>query len=435
MIERYSTKEMRQIWSLENKFAIWRDIEIYVSEYWAEQGKITAEELQEIKQKATFSVERILEIEKEVNHDVIAFLTNLAENIGKPARHVHYGLTSSDVVDTAFSIQILQAHNLIDIAYKKLLKTLYQKAREYGDLPVVGRTHGVHAEPTTLGLKFLSHYMELYRCYQRLKKAAEELAVGKISGAVGTYSQIPMALEAYVLKKLNLEVDLVSTQVIARDRHAHYLQQLALSAMSLAHLAQEIRLLQKTESRELEEPFLKGQKGSSAMPHKRNPILCERICGLARVIAGYAETALQNIMLWHERDISHSSAERIIFPDATSLFEYMLLKMDFIMQNIIVYPENANKILEKTKGLLFSSRALLFITEKLKVSREKAYEIVQTEAMKVWENIDKENLKERLKNRDELKEISEEEWQEVFDLKSFLQNVPKIFERVPFPLD
>ncbi|MCS6984181.1 MAG: adenylosuccinate lyase [Leptospiraceae bacterium] len=434
MLERYSTEAMRQLWSLQRKFEIWRDIEIYTCEYWHKQGKITQEELEQIKAKASFSLKRIEELEAELNHDVLAFLTNLAENIGPSGRYVHYGLTSSDVVDTALSLQLREANELILKAFTKLLQVLYDQAHKYKELPMVGRTHGVHAEPITLGLKLLSHYMELWRARKRVQEAGLELNYGKISGAVGTYSQIPLELEEYVLGKLGLKVEPVSTQVIPRDRHAHYLASLASAATSVAHLAQEIRLLQKTESREVEEPFQKKQKGSSAMPHKRNPILCERLCGLARVIQGYAQVGWQNMLLWHERDISHSSAERIVLPDATSLMEYILLKMAFVVENLVVYEKKAERLIHYTGGLLFSSRALLFITEKLQISREEAYRLVQEEAMRLWENPEGPSLKERLMHREELKKIPPHEWDVVFHLPSFLEKIPRIFARVPPPI-
>jgi adenylosuccinate lyase len=295
--------------------------------------------LKEIQTKAKFQTDRVLEIEEEVHHDVIAFLTNLAENIGPSSRFVHYGLTSSDVVDTSLSVILQDAGKLILDKYKKYLESLFKQAHKYKDLVAVGRTHGVHAEPTTLGLKLLGYFEEAKRNYNRLEMALEESRFGKISGAVGTYSQLPPDLEAYVLKKMNLNVEPVSTQVIPRDRHAVLVNAISVAAQGISRLAQEVRLLQKTESREVEEPFQKGQKGSSAMPHKRNPVLCERMSGLARTIMGYSIAAQQNIPLWHERDISHSSSERIILPDATSLFEYMLVKMTFVVENLHVYEE------------------------------------------------------------------------------------------------
>lgn len=430
MIDRYSTPEMRKLWSLEHKFEIWKKLEIYVCEYWNKEGLIPDEDLANIKKKAEFSVERILEIESEVHHDVIAFTTNLAENIGPSSRYVHFGLTSSDVVDTALSHIAVDAGNLILKSYKEFLDALLSQARRYKNLVMVGRTHGVHAEPTTFGLKLLGYYEESARNYDRLKAALEEIRFGKISGAVGTYSQLPPELEEYALKKLGLQVEPVSTQVIPRDRHAIFLNAISLAAQGLARLAQEIRLLQKTESREVEEPFQRGQKGSSAMPHKRNPILCERISGLARVLLGYSTTAQQNIGLWHERDISHSSAERIILPDATSLFEYMLIKMKFVVEGLHVYEKNCTAVLNHTGGLIYSSRALLKITETLKMSREDAYKIIQGEAMEVWKNPEGKKLRERLISHKDLSSIDASEWNNVFDPNSFLENIDKIFYRI-----
>ncbi|GAB4425137.1 MAG: adenylosuccinate lyase [Turneriella sp.] len=433
MIDRYSTPEMRKLWSLKRKFEIWRDIEIAACEYWHTQGRITDAELNDIRTKSTFSVERVNEIENEIHHDVIAFLTALAENIGPASRHVHFGLTSSDIVDTAQMVLIVEAGALIDQALGKTLKALYDFAQKHKDLVVAGRTHGVHAEPTTLGLKFLGHYAELSRSRDRLRHALDDCRYGKISGAVGTYSQMPPELEAYVLGKFGLKAEPVSTQVIPRDRHAYFLQAIALTGQALYRLMQEIRLLQRTEGREVEEPFQKGQKGSSAMPHKRNPILAERICGLARVLSGYSTTGEYNIALWHERDISHSGAERVILPDATALIEYMLIKAAFVVENLHVHEKNCERVLDATHGLLFSSRALLTVTARTQMSREDAYAIVQEAAMATWENPDAGNLRARLEAHEKLKAISKAEWDKVFDARSFLTHVDLIFSRVAAP--
>lgn len=433
MIDRYSTPEIRRLWSLQRKFEIWRDIEIAACEYWHSKGKISDGELDDIKRKSTFTVERINEIENEIHHDVIAFLTALAENIGAASRHVHFGLTSSDIVDTAQMMLIQEAGGIIDKAMLKALSALYDFAQKHKDLVVAGRTHGVHAEPTTLGLKFLGHYAELSRARDRLKHALEDCRYGKISGAVGTYSQMPPELEAYVLGKCNLQVEPVSTQVIPRDRHAYFMQAIALAGQALYRLMQEIRLLQRTEGREVEEPFQKGQKGSSAMPHKRNPILAERICGLARVLSGYATTAEYNVPLWHERDISHSGAERVILPDATALIEYMLLKSAFVVENLHVHEKNCERVLDATHGLLFSSRALLTVTSATQMSREDAYALVQAAAMATWENPSTGNLRSRLEGNPTLKEITKSQWDEVFDARSFLAHIDTIFARVPHP--
>ncbi len=433
MIDRYSTDEMRRLWSLEHKFEVWKEIEVLACEYWHSVGRIPDADWKDIKEKANFNTNRVIEIENEVHHDVIAFLTNMAEYIGPASRFVHFGLTSSDVGDTALSYIVSEAMDRILSANRKYLTLLHSQAVAYKDLIVIGRTHGVHAEPTTLGLKLLGYYTEALRNYDRLRDAAREMKTGKISGAVGTYSQLPVELEAFVLEKMDLQVEPVSTQVIPRDRHAHLLNSMALSSQGIARLAQEIRLLQKTESREVEEPFQKGQKGSSAMPHKRNPILSERMGGLARVIAGYASTGLQNILLWHERDISHSGAERVILPDATSLLEYMFQKMSFVVENIHVYPETAEKILQSTKGLLYSSKALLVITEKLGISREDAYSIVQEAAMEVWANPEGSSLREKLAHHPSLSALEPTIWEEVFDPRPFVANVSRIFERIPDP--
>ena len=433
MIDRYSTPEIRKLWSLQRKFEVWRDIEIAACEYWHTKGNITDAELNDIRTKSTFTVERVNEIENEIHHDVIAFLTALAENIGPASRHVHFGLTSSDIVDTAQMVLILEAGALIDKALGKTLKALYDFAQKYKDLVVAGRTHGVHAEPTTLGLKFLGHYAELSRSRDRLRHALDDCRYGKISGAVGTYSQMPPELEAYVLGKFGLNAEPVSTQVIPRDRHAYFLQAIALTGQALYRLMQEIRLLQRTEGRELEEPFQKGQKGSSAMPHKRNPILAERICGLARVLSGYATTGEYNIALWHERDISHSGAERVILPDATALIEYMLIKSTFVVENLHVHEKNCERVLDATHGLLFSSRALLTVTAKTQMSREDAYAIVQAAAMATWENPAEGNLRTRLEGDARLAKVTAKDWDEVFDARSFLTHVDTIFARVPKP--
>jgi len=434
MIDRYSTSEMRHLWSLEHKFEIWKQIEVFACEYWNRDGLIPDEDMKNIATGADFDTARVLEIENEVHHDVIAFLTNMAEYIGPSSRFVHFGMTSSDVVDTGLSAILRDAGKLILNAYHNYLEALYRKVNEHKGLLMAGRTHGVHAEPTTLGLKLAGYYMEAQRNYDRLKTAFDETSFGKISGAVGSYSQLPPELESYVLEKIGLDVEPVSTQVIPRDRHAVLINAISVAAQGVARLAQEIRLMQKTESRELEEPFQKGQKGSSAMPHKRNPILCERMSGLARTLMGYSLSAQQNIMLWHERDISHSSSERIILPDATSLFEYMLIKMTFVVENLHVYPERAGEVLEMTGGLIYSSRALLKVTEKLGITREEAYKIVQNEAMNTWENQGgKKSLRDRLEARDELKGIEASDWDQVFDPHSFLARIDQIFDRVRAP--
>ncbi len=429
MIDRYSSESMRSLWSLEHKFSIWKEIEIFSCEYWHNAGKIPKADFSDIKEKATFSVKRIREIESTLHHDVLAFTTNLAENIGSASRFVHFGLTSSDIVDTAFSFTIQEAGVLILNQFQKYLNALKKQAIRYKNQVIVGRTHGVHAEPTTFGLKLLGFYEEGKRNYTRLQLAFDECAYGKISGAVGTYSQLPLDLEKFVLNRLKLKVEPMSTQVVPRDRHAFLINMIALTAHGLARLAQEIRLLQRTESREVEESFQKGQKGSSAMPHKKNPILCERICGITRILSGYAMSSYENILLWHERDISHSSAERIIFPDATSLIEYLLLKITFVIENLHVSPERCESVFNETSGLLFSSRVLLVITEKLEITREEAYAIIQSLAMKVWSNPQENHLRTLLEAHPDLSEISSHEWDQSFNVDDFLGNIEDIYSR------
>ncbi len=429
MLERYSTPKMREIWSLHHKFEVWKKIEILACEYWFREGKINKKDWEDIQVKADFKTDRISEIEREVHHDVIAFLTNLAENIGPASRYIHFGLTSSDVVDTSLSFLIREAGNRILSEYSLYLDALYEQSLKYKDQIMVGRTHGVHAEPTTLGLKLLGFFTEAERNYNRLKNAIENCSYAKISGAVGTYSQLSPDLEKFVVERLGLKVEPVSTQVIPRDRHSDLINVMALCAYGLARLAQEIRLLQKTESRELEEPFQKGQKGSSAMPHKKNPILCERICGLARIFSGYVTSGLQNILLWHERDISHSSAERVIFPDAMSLLEYMLIKMRFVIQNLSVSQKRCIEVSEETSGLLYSSRALLMLMEELKMNREEIYPLIQKEAMQVWSDPKKYHLRNLLQKHEKFQNIPIEKWDRVFDTKDFLKNIDQIFTR------
>ncbi len=430
MLNRYSTTKMRDLWSLQYKFSVWEKIELGACEYWFNQGKIPQNDWDAIQKKTSFNVERIQEIESEIHHDVLAFLTNMAENIGTSSRYVHFGLTSSDVVDTATSCIIIESSKLIISACKTFLNNLHKQAEQHKNVIVVGRTHGIHAEPTTLGIKLLGFYAEGFRNYTRLVDAFNEIAYGKISGAVGTYSQVPTDLEKFVLEKLSLQPEPISTQVIPRDRHANLLNAIALAGQGLARLAQEIRLLQKTESGEVQEPFQAHQKGSSAMPHKKNPILCERICGLARILTGYASSGMDNVLLWHERDISHSSAERILFPDALSLIEYMYIKLDFVIRNLYVSERNSKEVLNKTRGLIYSSRALLLITEELQITREKAYDIVQSLAMQVWDDPKNTYFPDQLRQHPALSQISEKQWDKVFDAKDFLTNIDHIFQSV-----
>lgn len=427
MIERYSRKEMADIWELENKFRIWLDIEIAVCEVYAEKGIIPAEDLRIIKEKADFSVERILEIENEVHHDVIAFTTAVAEKVGPSSRFIHYGLTSSDVVDTALSIQMKRAGEILLKDLDLLLDVLKENAIKYKNIHCMGRSHGVHAEPTTFGVKMALYYEAFKRNRERLVRAIENISYGKLSGAVGTFSNISPEIEELVCKRLNLKPDPVSTQVIQRDRHAEYMAALAITAGSLDQLATEIRHLQRTEVREIEEPFQKGQKGSSAMPHKRNPILSERITGIARVIKSNMNVALENITLWHERDISHSSAERIILPDSTIALDYLLHRMIFILKNLHIYPENMIQNIEKTGGLFYSQSLMLLLVEK-GFTREEAYKIVQDMAMRVWAR--EGSLKELvLKNTSVMDKVLPEEIDQVFDINRYYKNIDAIYKK------
>jgi len=427
MIERYSRKEMADIWELETKFRIWLDIEIAVCEVYAEKGIIPAEDLRIIKEKADFSVERILEIENEVHHDVIAFTTAVAEKVGPSSRFIHYGLTSSDVVDTALSIQMKRAGEILLKDLDLLLDVLKENAIKYKNIHCMGRSHGVHAEPTTFGVKMALYYEAFKRNRERLVRAIENISYGKLSGAVGTFSNISPEIEELVCKRLNLKPDPVSTQVIQRDRHAEYMAALAITAGSLDQLATEIRHLQRTEVREIEEPFQKGQKGSSAMPHKRNPILSERITGIARVIKSNMNVALENITLWHERDISHSSAERIILPDSTIALDYLLHRMIFILKNLHIYPENMIQNIEKTGGLFYSQSLMLLLVEK-GFTREEAYKIVQDMAMRVWAR--EGSLKELvLKNTSVMDKVLPEEIDQVFNINRYYKNIDAIYKK------
>ncbi|MBI1785252.1 adenylosuccinate lyase [Candidatus Sumerlaeota bacterium] len=383
MIDRYTLSEMRDLWSEEAKFQSWLDVEILACEAWAKKGEIPAADLRNIKKKAKFTVAEIEKIEQTVHHDVIAFTTCLANHIGKSARFVHLGLTSSDVVDTALALRMAKGFDLIFDKLDVLLKTLEKKAKAYKRMTMMGRTHGIHAEPTTLGLKFLIWLMEMRRNRTRLEAARKTIAVGKISGAVGTYAHTGPFIERYVCKKLGLAPAPVSTQVLQRDRHAEVLSAIALTGATVEKIATEVRNLQRTDIYELEEPFRKGQKGSSAMPHKRNPVGCEQLCGLARVLRGDLLVAFENIALWHERDISHSSAERIIIPDAMGLIHYMLHQINRILDGAQPKPDRIAQNLTKTGGLIYSQKVLLALIER-GVAREAAYEIVQRNAMKSW---------------------------------------------------
>jgi adenylosuccinate lyase len=428
MIARYTLPEMGAIWSQENKFQKWLDVEIAVCEVHAEDGIIPTDALEEIKSKAAFTVERINEIEKTTDHDVIAFTTNLAENIGESARFVHYGLTSSDVVDTANALLLKESCEVLLPKIDQLLEVLKRRAFEFKETPQIGRTHGIHAEPTSFGLTWALWYSEFQRNKERLEKAKETVSVGKISGAVGAFAHLAPDVEERVCKKLGIRAADVSTQVIQRDRYAEYLCTLAIIASSLEKIALQVRHWQRTEVREAQEKFKTGQKGSSAMPHKRNPILSERICGMARTVRANAIVGLENIALWHERDISHSSAERIVLPDSSATLDYILAKTASLLDNLVVYPENMLKNLNLTRGLVFSGQLLLALTQK-GVSREDAYVYTQRNAMKVWdEGGEYKDLV--MKDTDISSLLSEEEIARVFDVKHYLRNVEKVFERV-----
>jgi len=428
MIARYTLPEMAAIWSLENKFQKWLDVEIAVCEVHAEDGTIPAEAVEEIKAKAAFTVERINEIEKTTDHDVIAFTTNLAENIGESARFVHYGLTSSDVVDTANALLLKESCDVLLAKIDAMLPVLKRRALEFKDTPQMGRTHGIHAEPTSFGLVWALWYAEMQRNRERLERAKEGISVGKISGAVGAFAHLAPDVEERVCQRLGIKAAEVSTQVIQRDRYAEYLSVLAIIASTLEKIALQVRHWQRTEVREAQEAFKKGQKGSSAMPHKRNPILSERICGMARTVRANSIVGLENVALWHERDISHSSAERIVLPDSSATLDYMLAKATSLLDTLVVYPENMLKNIELTKGLTFSGQLMLALTQK-GVSREDAYVYTQRNAMKVWdEGGDYQVLVTN--DADVTSKLSPEEIARVFDLKHYLRNVEKVFERV-----
>ncbi|MDA8233426.1 MAG: adenylosuccinate lyase [Clostridia bacterium] len=427
MIDRYTLPEMGRIWALENKFRKWLDIEVAACEAMAELGKIPKEAVEVIKEKADFNVKRIEEIEAQTNHDVIAFLTCVAEYVGDESKYIHLGMTSSDVGDTALCLQMKEAGEVLLPKLETLREKIREKAKEHKYTPMIGRTHGIHAEPMTFGMKMLLWLAETERNIERLKRAIETISVGKISGAVGTYANLEPTVEAKVCAKLGLKVAPISTQVIQRDRHAEYMTTMAVIASSLDKFATEIRNLQRTDIREVEEFFGKGQKGSSAMPHKRNPITNERIAGLARVVRGNAQAALENVALWHERDITHSSVERVIVPDSTILLDYMLHLMIKVISNLLVYPEAMLENMNKTRGLIYSQRTLLALVDK-GILRERAYELVQRNAMQVWAT--KENFLDLLlADSDVMELISAEELKGLFDHSWYLRHVDEIFTR------
>ncbi|GFO53892.1 adenylosuccinate lyase [Geomonas sp. Red276] len=428
MIERYSRAEMARIWEPENRYSKWLEIEILACEAHAEMGRIPKDAVDRIRAKASFDVERIDEIERTVKHDVIAFLTSVADYIGDDSRFVHLGLTSSDILDTSFAMLLKEAGELIIEDIKKLMVVIKKRAFEHKMTPMMGRSHGIHAEPVTFGLKMALWYDEMARNLKRMQAANETIAYGKLSGAVGTFANIDPKVEEYVCRKAGLKPAPCSTQVLQRDRHAEYFTTLAIVASSIEKFAVEIRHLQRTEVLEAEEYFSKGQKGSSAMPHKRNPVLSENLTGLARLIRGYAVSAMENVALWHERDISHSSVERVIGPDATILMDFMLNRAIGLIENLVVYPENMMRNLNQMRGLIFSQRVLLKLAE-AGASREKAYALVQRNAMKVWEQ-GKDFQTELLNDAEVTGFLAADEIKEAFDLGYHMKNVDTIFTRV-----
>jgi len=428
MIERYTRPEMGAIWTEENKFKAWLEVEILACEAWAELGVIPKEDVALLRKNASFDVNRINEIELETRHDVVAFTRAVSETLGEERKWVHYGLTSTDVVDTALSYILKQANDILLKDIENFIQILKEKAQEHKYTVMMGRTHGVHAEPTTFGLKLGLWYEEMKRNLDRFKRAAEGVEYGKISGAVGTYANIDPFVESYVCEKLGTKPAPISTQTLQRDRHADYMASIALVATSIEKFAVEIRGLQKSETREVEESFAKGQKGSSAMPHKRNPIGSENMTGLARVIRGYMLTAYENVPLWHERDISHSSAERIILPDATIALNYMLNRFGNIVKNLTVFPENMKRNMDRTQGLIYSQRVLLALID-TGMTREEAYDLVQPKAMEAWEKqVPFRGLveaEEKITSR-----LSAETIEDCFDYNYHLKGVDAIFERL-----
>jgi adenylosuccinate lyase len=428
MIERYTLPEIGGIWSDKNKYKIWLEIEILACEAQSKLDRIPADAVREIRAKAKFDIERILEIEAEVNHDVIAFLTNVAEYVGESSRFIHYGMTSSDVLDTTLAVQMKRAGELILDKVDRLIEVLRLKAIQYKDTVMVGRSHGVHAEPITFGFKLAVWYSEMLRNKKRLNTAIQTISAGKISGAVGTFDHLEPFVEEYVCKNMGLTPAAISTQILQRDRHAEYFSTLAIVAASLEKIAVEIRHLQRSEVLEVEEPFGSKQKGSSAMPHKKNPILCERISGMARLVRSNLIAALENVALWHERDISHSSVERVIAPDSTITLYYMLTKSIQILEGMVVNEKKMLENLNSTHGLVYSQAVLLNLVDK-GVSREKAYRMVQRNAVKVWEN-NNSLFDELIVDKEVMQYLSETEIKKIFNLNIRLKNIDKIFLRL-----
>lgn len=429
MIERYSLPKMSGIWQDEFKFKTMLDIELLALEALARQGKVPSAAVKRIKKKAQFNLKQIKKLEEKTQHDVVAFVNSISQHIGPDARYLHFGLTSSDILDTTLGVQLKAASEILLEDVNKLIILLSKKAKKYKDMVCIGRTHGVHAEPTTFGLKLALWYDEMKRNLERLKLAKEEIAVGKISGAVGTFANVDPQVEAYVCRKLGLRPAKISTQIIQRDIYAVFLARLAIIGSSLEKFSTEIRHLQRTEVLEAEEPFGKGQKGSSAMPHKRNPVICERICGLSRILRANALVGMENIALWHERDISHSSCERVILPDSTILLDYMLNKFINVLDGLVVYPDNMLANLVKTKGLIFSQRVLLSLMDK-GLKRDEAYNLVQRCSMQAWAAKNKDFKEILLEDRELSKHLTSRELGSIFDLQYYLRNVNKIFRRL-----
>lgn len=438
MISRYTRPIMAELWSAEERLRVWCLVEFYACEAWYKFGRIPEKDYQIIKEKlipymengfTQENIKRVEEIERITKHDVIAFLTHLSEIIGPSARYLHLGMTSSDMLDTAMAWLMKRAMEIIIDDLKRIKEVLKERAYEFKDTLMIGRTHGIHAEPITFGLKLALWYEEMKRNEKRLNQALENISYGKISGAVGTFAHVPPEVEAYVCKKLGLKPDPISNQIVQRDRYAEYMSSLAILGTSVEKIATEVRHLQRTEVLEVEEYFSPGQKGSSAMPHKRNPILSENLCGLARLLRGYLIPALENVSLWHERDISHSSVERVIIPDATTVADFMLVRLEGLLKNLVVYPENMKRNFNLLKGLVFSQQVMLFLTEKGMI-REEAYKIVQELAMKVWQNKDLDFKELVFKDERISKFLSKEEVEKIFDVSYYLRYVDKIFERV-----
>ena len=428
MLERYSRPEMTAIWTEENKYQAWLEVEILADEAWAELGEIPKADVAKIRENATFDVARILEIEKETRHDVVAFTRSVSVSLGEERKWVHYGLTSTDVVDTAYGYLFKQSNDILRADLDRFTAIIADKAREHKFTIMMGRTHGVHAEPTTFGLKLATWYSEMKRNIERFEHAAKGVEAGKISGAVGNFANIPPFVEAYVTEKLGITAQEISTQVLPRDLHAEYFSTLAIIATSIERMATEIRGLQKSEQREVEEFFAKGQKGSSAMPHKRNPIGSENMTGLARVVRGHAVTAFENIALWHERDISHSSAERIITPDTTILLNYMLNRFGNIVKNLTVFPENMVRNMNSTFGLIYSQRVMLNLIEK-GMTREAAYDLVQPKTAYSWDN--QVDFKPQLLSDEKVMSVlTEAEIDELFDPTYYASRVDEVFTRI-----